>query len=492
MEPQNSQRIAREKEAHILDRLWDSTEAELVALYGRRRVGKTFLVRSILGQRIPFFELTGVKDGSTRLQLDNFAKVLSRVFYPGISVAPPKTWHQAFDMLVAAIDARPPDEKTTIFLDELPWLASPRSGLLQALDHAWNAELSRRPKVRLIACGSAASWMMKNVINAKGGLYNRVTRRVHLRPFSMLEAAAYLKSRGVRFTPMQMITTYLALGGVPYYLRLIEPELSAMQALHAVCLAPEAPLSDEFDRVFASLFEHDHEHQKIVKELAKHRYGVERKKLVKLLGKRSGGRLSNRMTELEASGFIRAFTPYGKDTRDTYYRLVDEFTLFCLRWMIPVTRKGGGYTASGWQSQIRQPSWHSWAGYAFEGVCLKHADVLQDLLAFSEVPSQVGTWRHVPRGGRDGNGAQIDLLYDRDDGVLSLCEVKYRDGEYALDRGAARSLMHKLDVFQRRMKPRKRISLSLITSGSFRPNAWSQDLIERHASIERWMSDRME
>ena len=481
--------IGREKELKFLQKIYNSRAAEFIAVYGRRRVGKTFLVREFFSKKGLYFELTGLKDGPMTAQLENFIKALSKTFYPELSLKVPKNWREAFDLLASAIDALPKSKKITLFLDELPWLATKRSGLIQALDYAWNTRLSRFPNVKLIVCGSAASWMLEHLINAKGGLYNRLTHTLFLEPFTLKETKAFFEANSIKLNPLQTLNIYMIMGGIPHYLNQVERGKSATQNIDRICFAKDGLLRKEFPRLFKSLFDASDVHYALVREIAKHRYGLSRDELLSRLRISSGGTINKKLGELEAAGFIQGFVPYGKKKKNQFFKVIDEYTIFYLHWIEPTLNKGGLFlTKSYWESKAQSPSFKSWAGYAFESVCFKHVDTIRRALSLDKTSLEMGTWRYIPRKGSRDPGAQIDLLFDRDDGSVDICEIKFHKGKFTIDKEYAKNLMTKMDLFEEQMKRPKQIFLNLVTSEGVKPNSWSKDLVDNQITLKSFFS----
>jgi hypothetical protein len=441
-------------------------------VYGRRRVGKTYLIRRFFGARIGF-ELTGTYDAPLAEQLGNFARALRAA--PGSvsgDVGPPAGWSDAFEQLKRHLQRLPSQrDKRVVFIDELPWLASRKSGFLRAFEHFWNSWASTRTDLLVVVCGSAASWMTRTLLHARGGLHNRVTEAIRLEPFRLAEAQAYLESRRVRLSPYQVFELYLALGGVPHYLRQVEPGRSAAESINRLCFAPNAPLRDEFKLLYASLFEHSERHEAVVRALAKQRSGINRAALLDKSGLRSGGGASSTLEELEASGFITRVSPYGRQLRDSLYRLVDEYSLFYLRWMERASSSGPNV----WLTKRGSPAWRAWSGYAFESVCLKHVTELKRAIGVEAVETMETSWH---RAGGDEPGAQIDLVIDRKDGCINLCEMKFSESEYAIDKGYARELANKVSAFSRATGTRKALFLTMVTVSGVRENAHKLELVQ--------------
>jgi len=482
--------VGRVAEIESLQSVWDSPSSELVAVYGRRRVGKTHLVREFFEPRADvYLSVIGQKDASLATQLHHFKEALERALYGGAPLPRLRSWDQALGLLSDALEsrlARRPDDRTVVFLDELPWLASRRSGLLQALDHHWNARLSRFPGLRLIVCGSAASWMLEKLIHAKGGLHNRITRRMLLRPFSLGEAQDFLASQGMRFGRAQVLEAYLAVGGIPHYLRLFRKGRSAAQNIGTVCFDRGGPLHDEFERLFTSLFSDAEAHEELVRAIAARREGVTRNELIERTSVSSGGRLRARLRELEEAGFIASLTPYRRKRQLTTYRLIDEYVWFYLKW---IERAPRGILAEGgadyWLAKSCTPSHRAWSGYAFEGLCLKHAQQIKRALGITAIASEVGTWRHVAaKGQARAQGAQIDLLFDREDGVINLCEVKYAAKRFEINKAYAAELRRKMAVFAKQTRTTKQLLLTLVAPHGVKKNAYSDELVDSVVTID--------
>lgn len=435
------------------------------------------------------FTVTGEKDAPIERQLHHFNLEMSRRFYEGAPLPRMTSWDGALELLCDVLERwleNHPAGPVVIFLDELPWLATPRSRLMQALDHYWNTRLSRLPQVRLVVCGSAASWMLDQLVHAKGGLHNRITQRIRLEPFTLIETREFLAARGVQYSEHQVLELYLALGGVPYYLMQVDGGYSAAQSIAATCFSSDGILTDEFGRLLSSLFTNAAENERILRAIASKREGLLRNELLNALGISSGGHVGRRLRELEESGFITASTPYGKSRKGTTYRLIDEYCWFYLKWIEPAPQRIlRDDTLGYWNLKSRTPGYRAWAGYAFEGVCLKHAGQIRDALGLAGIATESGTWRYVPwKNSSAERGAQIDLLFDRADGIVTLCELKYRSQSFTADRAFADAVKRKIAVFSKRSKSRKDIMVALVTPHGLKPNAWSADLVQQVVTAE--------
>jgi AAA+ ATPase superfamily predicted ATPase len=461
----------RVERAELQDAL-TSTRSELIAVHGRRRVGKTYLIRAVFAEQL-CFELTGMRDASLKVQLANFTRVIAGlVSYP---LATPSSWVEAFELLERFLTGElAKDGRKVVFLDELPWLASPRSGFLSALDHFWNSFGSRQRNLILVICGSAASWMIVNVLHHKGGLHNRVTRTIALKPFNLQETEAFLHGRGVTLDRHQILELFMAVGGIPYYLDYVRNGRSAAQNIDAMFFSHNAPLRDEFNQLYAALFEHHERHVKVIHALAKKRAGLTRQDLRASTGLPTGGRLTTTLSELETTGFILRTVPFGKTVRDSVYRLIDAFTLFYLRW---VSSRGAAHDGASWWLHRRStPPGVAWSGYAFENVCLSHVIQIKQALGISGILTEHSSWQHRPSV-RTDTGAQIDLIIDRPDRVVNLCEMKYSDAPFVIDKKYAKTLRERSEIFRRVTGTHKSLFVTFVTVHGVSAGAHASELV---------------
>jgi AAA+ ATPase superfamily predicted ATPase len=481
--------IGRKREIGIFKKILASEQAEFLAVYGRRRVGKTFLIQQCSKDAGFYFECTGIKDGKLQAQLENFIEVFAKRFYPGLTLQRPKSWKEAFQLLTDQVE-KMPQLKLIIFFDELPWLASRRSEFMETLDHFWNTKWVHFSNLKLITCGSAASWMLNNLINAKGGLHNRITRSILLEPFTLEETKEFLESKNVSLSNNHILSLYLIMGGIPYYLNHIDRSKSISQNINEICFKKDGLLYGEFPRLFKSLFEAAELNLQIVKEIAKHRYGISFTSLVENMGKKAGGRFKERLEELEATGFIQGFLPYGKNKRGHFYKVIDEYTFFYLRWIEELVSgkilpKGIDY----WEKIRKSPAWFSFAGYAFESVCYKHTDKIIEALNLSGIGCFVSHWQHRAKRANKANmeigqGAEIDLLLDRSDDAITICEIKYTSSPFVIDKTVAKNLMQKTEVFQKQTKTPKQLFIAIITAVGLTENIWTKELAVDSVSLD--------
>lgn len=481
--------VGREEETQLLEKISFSSSAEFVALYGRRRVGKTFLIREFFKSRKDsiFLNVTGTKSAPMREQLAHFSSQVSETFYQNPSLMKPaKNWDEAFSTLTTVVKNTKNNKKIVFFFDELPWMATHRSRLLETLDYYWNQHWSTDKRLKLIVCGSSASWIINKLIHNRGGLHNRITHEIHLQPFNLSQTQQFLHQRGIKLDNQQILQLYMALGGIPFYLDKIEKGFSATQSIEALAFSPRGFLLTEFDKLFASLFDNPEEYLSLIKLLAEHRYGIGERKLLENLGRDFIGAKGKRiLDELEQTGFIMGFKPLYHKVKGTYYRLVDEYSFFYLKWIAPIkdalSKKSleKGY----WQNLQSTPEWYAWQGYAFESVCYKHLIPIRKALNLlpTALPS---TWRYAPNPGTKEQGAQIDLLFDRRDNAITLCEIKYTAQAFSVNKDYADKLLKKIAVFKKKTRTKKQLFIALISVNGLQNNYYSDDIITKVVTLD--------
>jgi len=453
--------IGREKEQKRLLQAETSDKSEFVAVFGRRRVGKTFLVRETFKDRFCFYH-TGLANAGMSRQLAEFKKTLCQ--YGKRKFRMPRDWYDAFDLLaeVIAADASP---KKIVFLDELPWMDTAKSGFVSALEHFWNGWASARDDVVLIICGSATSWIINKVLNDHGGLHNRVTKRIPLNPFTLRECERFVRQNGIVLRRLQLLEYYMIFGGVPYYWEQIEKGESLPQCVDRILFDEEGELHHEFDRLYASLFRKPAAYVSIVTALGTRKVGMSREELARSSKQKLNGRFGERLLELEQCGFIRKYVRPGRVTRDAVYQLMDNFTLFYFKFM-----QGRNASADEWSHVSQSQTGRIWCGLAFERVCLQHVDQIKAALGIADVKTSAYGWSAAESTDR---GAQIDLVLERNDKTVNICEMKYTNGEFVVDADYETALRNKVDAYQRETGTDDTILLTMITARGLKPNSHS-------------------
>ncbi|MEZ4772566.1 MAG: ATP-binding protein [Bacteroidia bacterium] len=468
--------IGRKEEVNKLMTALQSEKPELVAVIGRRRVGKTFLIKQTYGYHLDF-ELTGLQHASKQDQLQNFRFALEKHF-PDFKIdKKPSSWLIAFHMLSQALEEKYKQEKMVVFFDELPWLGTKRSEFLTGLGWFWNTWATNK-NVVVVICGSSASWMIDKIINDRGGLHNRVTRLIFLNPFSLGETEALLKSRKILLSRYQITQLYLAMGGIPMYLDQVRPGLSAVQNIQEICFQNNGYLRNEFDRLFASLFDNPENHIEVIRALATRRIGMTRQEIIDKTRFENGGMLTNILKELQQSGFIEIYNGFGKKSKLSLYRLTDPYSLFYLTFIEPL----GLNAHTDFTKLSDLPNYKSWSGYAFENICLNHIDQIRKALGISGIFTTISSFVAKPTDGLPG--AQIDLIIDRNDQSINICEIKYSTGIYEVTAKDVENLETKKRVFQYHTHTNKHLFTTLITTHGVAENTHRLNHIDQVVVLE--------
>ena len=456
--------IGRVEEQRILHELAESGEAEFVVIYGRRRVGKTYLVRETFGDDF-FFSFTGIANCNARQQRIEFVKALREYGWKPKADARDATesWFEAFDALRMLITHAKPAGRLLLFIDEMPWMDNKKSDFVPAFEHFWNGWASGQKHIMLIVCGSAASWITKKIFRDKGGLYNRTTRQIALKPFTLAECAAYYASKGVSMNTQDLIESYMIFGGIPYYLRMLERQYSLALNVDRICFGEAAPLRHEFNRLMDTLYANPEKYVDVLEALHTKKQGLTREAIASRIHFGNGGNLTRILLELEECGFIRKYNPFGKEKNGALYHLTDPFIAFHLTFIRHTE------SANYWSSFLDNASHRAWSGYAFEQVCLAHITQIKEALGISGVHSNVSSWVSHSSGG----GAQIDLVIDRADRVINLCEIKFAKGPFEIDRTYDRVLRERVETFRTETKTRKALHLTMITTYGVKPGKYA-------------------
>ena len=448
--------IGREAAKSILENAKTSRKPELIAVIGRRRIGKTFLVNKTYERHIDF-ALTGLQNGQLSDQIQNFQLALARYFPEYVVESEPKNWLAVFHELTKAIDKHPKKGKHIIFFDELPWLATKRSKFLMAFGWFWNSWAISK-NIVVVICGSAASWMIDKVIDHKGGLHNRVTQRIFLDPFTLHETAEFLKNKKIRLNQYQITQIYMAMGGVPMYLEQIQAGKSAVENIKEICFKREGYLWNEYPRLFSSLFNNHEKHEEIVELLASRKKGMTRNEIIAGTSFKNGGMLSKILNELDQSGFIDIYANYKKSKRDRIYRLTDPYSLFYLHFIKPLIASA----QIQFSSLADLPKWRIWSGYAFENICISHIDQIRQGLGISGMQTTISTFNSTPKD--DLPGTQIDLIIDRNDQSIHVCEIKFYTEQFRLTKKDVHNIETKKTVFRHHTGTRKHLFTTMITT----------------------------
>lgn len=454
----------REQEQNLMRQAYEMERSRFIAVYGRRRVGKTFLIRETFDYTFSF-QHSGLAKGKYRDQLNAFAEALTDA--GARDVTEPQNWMDAFRQLKLLIKESK-ETKKVIFIDEISWMDTPRSDLMMALENFWNGFASARKDVLLIICTSATSWILKTVIHDKGGLHNRVTDKIHLQPFSLYECERYLENKGISMDRYDILEGYMAMGGVPYYWDFVDAGKSMVQNIDAIFFGKDALLKDEFDYLYASIFRKPEDYIQIIKALGKKKAGMTRGEISQETGLSCNGAFSKKLEELESCGFVRRYHEFGKKNMGAAIQLIDNYTLFYFKFL-----ENPPTDPKYWEKSIDSPGRRAWTGLAFERVCLQHSEQIRKKLGISGVLTDESSWHCAADPDQGIYGSQIDLVIDRKDRVVNLCEMKYSMFDYSITKEYDRKLKEKISDFKTATKTKSSVHLTLVTTYGLNKNMYA-------------------
>ena len=456
--------VGRGQEIQLLKNIVNSGRSEFVAVYGRRRVGKTYLIQQFFDYKFSF-SATGIIDGKKSEELFAFTSSLLSAGYIG---SQPRNWLEAFEALKITMGQRPRYGRCVIYIDELPCFDTPKSGFIRALGHFWNTWASLRKDVILIVCGSATSWMVDNIVDNHGGLHDRTTHTIYLRQFNLSETELYLKSRKIQWSRLLIVETYMIFGGIPYYLSLLNPQESLAQNIDRLYFRKNSELGQEYHRLYASLFKSPDPYLRIVEVLNKNKQGLTRSEIASMLKVTSSGTLSQQLENLVHCDLIRQYVTKANGKlkmNDAYYQLVDLFSLFHLTFTKKFT------TEDYWQQHLNTPAINTWLGLAFEHVCMIHVPQIRHALGLGRIAVEYYSWRskQIPH-------SQIDMIIERADHMINLCEIKYTQSEYTINSEEDQKFKNRIASFVRDTQTRSAILPTWITPYGLYKNEYSAEV----------------
>jgi len=460
--------VGRKKEIKELNRLYEGGRAELIAIHGRRRVGKTYLVDETFAGHFTFRHAglspdAGESKGLLKEQLEHFYHSLE--LFGMEKTQKPASWMEAFFLLEKFLQEKDSGERQVVFLDELPWMDTPKSGFMRAFEGFWNNWGCHRKNLMVIVCGSANSWILNKLINSHGGLYNRVTCEIQLSPFSLSECEEFFESRNIALSKYDIAQSYMIFGGIPYYLGYFDGELSFAQNVDRLIFSRNARLKEEYNKLFGSLFTNPHSVKQLVEFLYSRRYGYTRREITEHLKISDNGRLSNDLNALIASGFAVKYIPFGKNKRSIYYKLTDPFCLFWLQFV----KNGSGKDEKFWQHNLNAQQIVVWRGLAYETVCFNHINQIKKALGIAGVSTDSSAWPDTDNTEK----TQIDLLLSRSDNVINMCEIKYYSDNFTVDKDYYRHLLHRQQLLAQKVSPKISVRGTLITTFGLSKNEYS-------------------
>ncbi len=465
--------IGRIEEQRQFNIITAAESPSLVAVYGRRRVGKTFLIKEFYKHQFTFYA-TGLANANTQAQLIAFHGALQEYFK--IKDGLPANWMAAFGLLKKYLSKQ--RGKRILFLDELPWLDTPRSDFLTGFEWFWNSWASSQKYLKCIVCGSAASWMITKLLNNTGGLYNRVTHRFKIEPFTLAETEMFLQQKNIVMSRYQITKLYMALGGIPYYLDQVQKGDSDATAIERLCFSQSGVLRNEFQFIFSSLFKDAGKHELIIQKIYELGRQANREALVKATKIESSGDFSKKLNELIECGFVSAYVPFGLQSSKKIYVLSDYFSLFYFKFMSAQKK----YSKGMWVHKIMDTSISAWHGYSFELLCFNHIDAIVKALGISGIYCEVSPWLHISKAGKAG--AQIDLILDRSDKSINICEIKFSEKPYTITKNYDLTLRKKAGIFENATGTRKALLCTMITTFGLQPNAYANSYVQASVTLD--------
>lgn len=458
--------IGRKEERALLMNAMNAEESQFIAVYGRRRVGKTYLIKQTFNEHFAFHH-TGLAKGSKSEQLAEFQESLKR--YGMKKVKRLTSWQDAFHQLESLLETST-ETKKVVFIDEMPWLDTPQANFISALEHFWNGWANMRHDIVLIVCGSATSWIVNKIIMDYGGLHNRLTMQIKLKPFTLSECEAYCQYKDIPFSRRDIAEAYMILGGIPYYWNYIKREMSLPQNIDFLFFKEMSPLRMEYDALYSSLFKNATTHIAIVEALGKKNCGMSRQEILAHTKAPDNTAFAKALEELEQSGFIRKYNAFGKKERGSIYQLMDNYSLFYHRYIKSNTTNDESF----WSNSLQSRMYTTWSGLAFERLCMQHISQIKKKLGITGVVSNILSWQTAAN--EEHEGAQIDLLIDRQDNVVDLCEIKFSSDEFAIDKSCDASLRRKVSVFKQVTGTKKSVRITLITTYGLQMNSYSNSV----------------
>lgn len=466
----------RNKQVELMRNLLNKKKSDFIAVTGRRRIGKTYLIDEVYKDNL-CLRITGIQDATMEEQIINFVNKITE--YARISITQtPQNWQQVFFLLKEYLKTLSKKKKHVIFIDELSWIATKRSGFIQLLAHLWNDYLSKEKHFILVICGSATSWISQKIVNDKGGLHNRLTLRIHLEPFTLSETKQFLQSKNIRLTSNSIAEIYMILGGVPFYLEQIKKGESVGQAISRICFSKNGILKNEYANLYRSLFENAENHEAIVAVLAKSHQGLTRNEIISNAKIDAGGPYTRAMGDLIESGFVREITPYGKKKRGSVYRLMDEYSIFYHKFIKPNKNKD----VKIWEAISSSQTYKIWTGFAFENLCIRHIEQIKNALGISGIYTEYDSYQQQSEN--DKSGYQIDLIIDRNDNVINLCECKFYQSEFTIDKTYATKIRQRKQAFINDTQTKKNIFNTWITNYSLIKNEYYYDVVDKELTLE--------
>jgi uncharacterized protein len=471
--------IGRDIQIAQLNEALEASKSSFIAVTGRRRVGKTYLIDEVYRKNI-CLSTTGIQGVDMKSQIINFTQKIAEYSKSSI-VTIPHNWQEVFLVLKNYLKTLSSKKKQVIFLDELPWMNTAKSGFIQLLAHLWNDFLSKEPHFILVVCGSSTSWITQKIVNDKGGFHNRLTHHIRLNPFTLSETKQFLHSKNIKLTDSSIAEIYMIMGGIPFYLENIKQGESPTVSVERMCFLKEGILKNEYDNLYKAIFEFPVNHESIVEVLANSKQGLTREEIIRKSKIIDGGPYQRAMQELLISGFVMEETPFNNKKKGAIYRLIDEFSVFYHKFMKNNRKNQAGI----WQILSNSQSYKIWSGYAFESLCMKHVNEIKKAMGVQNVYTETSSYRHV--GDKAEDGFQIDLIIDRKDAVINICECKFYESTFEITKKYANQLKLRKSAFRVATNTKKNIFTTLISNHPIKENEYSLESVDIRITVSDLM-----
>lgn len=477
----NYKMIGRAEQKQAMQLAINSKQSYFAAITGRRRVGKTYLIRQVY-EKYFCFSITGIQNAGMQIQINNFTQKIPAKYTKAVNKGKITNWQQVFVALKLYLESLSKKKKQVIFIDELPWIATSKSGFVQFLAHLWNDYLSVEKHFILVVCGSATSWIKEKIMNDKGGFHNRVNLPIHLEPFTLAETKQFLLSKKIKLTDTGIAEIYMTLGGLPYYLDQIKRGESPTKAIERLCFSKTGILKNEYSNLYKALFSHWENHEAIVKALASKQTGMTRDELINKSKISAGGPFTRTMQDLILSGFVTENIPFGRNKRGVVYRLVDEYTVFYFKFIKGNEKK----EAAIWQQISNTQAYKIWKEYSFETLCMKHVNEIKTALGIKAVYTETSSYRKI--GNKTEHGFQIDLIIDRKDAAINLCECKFYENNFEMTKKYAQEIKNRKATFKKATGTKKMLINTFITNESMTQNAHTLEVVDAYIQLKDLMN----
>ncbi len=448
--------ISRKEEKKDLEYCERSKKSELICVYGRRRVGKTFLVEQTF--RDFAFRAVGLEKGTTKQQLKSFGQRL--IEYGDDIKQTPENWFEAFSRLDKILSGesirRSLNGKKIVFLDEFPWFATKKSDFLVAFEDYWNRRGTQDGDLLFIICGSATSWIIKNVIKNTGNMFQRVTKKICVEPFTLAETELFFKDREFDWSREQIAECQMIFGGLPFFFDLMNTSQSLVKNINRLLFDKDALFGDETKKLLDATLSESPIYEKILSKLAFARYGIKKSELQVEIAA-PNGTYGRAVQDLVDCGYVIEYKKKYEEYNPLYIQLVDPFLLFHYHYLSKEKR------IDSYEDLIGNIGrYDNWRGTAFEILCLNNTASIKSALGIRGVKTECYPWYNSTD--KKNERVQIDMVIERADKITNLCEIKYTNKPFVIDASYEQELIKKRDIFKEKTGTSQALKVIIISA----------------------------